>query len=220
MTENIQSHITDHIIQKYDPDAIILHGSRARGMAREHSDWDVILLYRGATEVVAGREWYEGQNIEYFVAVLPVVDIIQTFGTKLQEAIVLSEQKGEGTDLLRQAQTLYGKGIQWTSDDIHHHKLWFQGRIDGMRDCVNSPPLFQKYFSDLYPRVFNYWYLVKKQEYSKPIYVALEEISSQDPEYYQLIITLIDENTSLEGRKVVAEKIRDYLFIEAKSCTK
>jgi len=45
----MQEIITSHLIETYEPDAIILHGSRARGKAREHSDWDFILLYAKPT---------------------------------------------------------------------------------------------------------------------------------------------------------------------------
>lgn len=32
------------LYEKYNPEAIILHGSHASGNAKEHSDWDVFVL--------------------------------------------------------------------------------------------------------------------------------------------------------------------------------
>jgi predicted nucleotidyltransferase len=36
--------IATYLKDKYDPEALILHGSRAAGQATEHSDWDIFML--------------------------------------------------------------------------------------------------------------------------------------------------------------------------------
>ena len=36
--------LVEYLVAKYDPLAIILHGSRASGTNRPHSDWDLVLL--------------------------------------------------------------------------------------------------------------------------------------------------------------------------------
>ena len=63
----MQEGIVNHLKEIHKPDAIILHGSRARGKEREHSDWDFIFLYNNATDVKNGRELYRNQNIEFSV---------------------------------------------------------------------------------------------------------------------------------------------------------
>ena len=204
--------IINYLKEKYNPDAIILHGSRARGMAREHSDWDFIFLYNADTNHKNGREFFTGQNIEFSVVTLPVQDILYTFSYKLHKAVVLFERQNEGTSILDEADTIYTQGVHWTEEKIADHKLWFQGRIDGMRDNVDRPEIFFKYFSDMYPRVVNYWYFLKKQTYSEPIYVAVVEIEKEDPVFMASVSQLVNPDSTLEIKVNVAEQIRDKLF--------
>lgn len=209
----MRDRIIRHLQDAYQPDAIILHGSRARGYEREFSDWDIVLLFSTATTLKSGRELFEHQNIEFSVHVLPVNDIFETFASKVQNALVLYEKDDAGTKLLNLAMNFYQKGVHWSSDKTEAHKLWFQGRLDGMRNYLDTPEIFYKYFGDLYDRVFNYWYWLKQNRHSQPIYVALKEIQQLDPEYYNLLLKLTDQNTSLEMKVESSEKIRDYLFL-------
>lgn len=208
----MQEEIVNYLKAKYNPDVVILHGSRARKMEREHSDWDFILLYKSPTEHTNGRELYKEQNIELQIELLPIGDIEYVFGTKLQDAKVLYEKGKEGTELLTEAQKSYAKGVQWSEKKRASHELWIQGRIDGMKDNVDRPEVFYKYFSDFYQRIFSYWYWILKKEYSQPIYIAVDEIVQKDPDYYDLVTRLIDSDVSLEEKVVTAKKIKDHLF--------
>lgn len=206
--------ILKHLIEKYNPDAIILHGSRARNISREKSDWDFIILFNQPTEHKSGREYFLNQNIEFTIATFPVSDILEKFSTKLQKAIVLFEKNNSGTILLNEATIIYNQGVDWSEEKIMNHRLWMQGRIDGMQDHINRPEIFYKYFSDFYPRIFDYWYLILHKSYSQPIYIAIEEIKDLDNEYYELIIKLSNQSTSLEDKVIVAKEIRDILFLQ------
>ncbi len=208
----MQDKIINRIIEMYNPDAIILHGSRARHKEREHSDWDIVLLFSQQTEVKNSRELFEGQNIEYSVHILPIEDIFSVFGAKLQGAVVLFEKDNLGSSLLSEAYVYYEQGIDWPREKIDAHQLWVQGRIQGMADSVENPLLFHKYFSDFYDRVYNYWYWLKQNKHSQPIYIAIEEIRETDPVYYQLLSVLVTDDTPLSAKLDICYKICDYLF--------
>ena len=212
----MQEGIVNHLKEIHKPDAIILHGSRARGKEREHSDWDFIFLYNNATDVKNGRELYRNQNIEFSVHSLAnnIEDIENEFSTKLQQAKVVYEKNKEGTNLLKQAESLYKQGVHWTSDKLNDHKLWMQGRINGMRDNVDNSTVFTKYLADLYQRLFNYWYWIVQNSYSQPFYIAVEEVGTKDPEYCTLVSQLADSRVPLEEKVAVAEKIKERLFSE------
>ncbi|MFA5413951.1 MAG: nucleotidyltransferase domain-containing protein [Methanoregula sp.] len=49
--DTVLSRIIDVIVRTLDPDTIILFGSRARGDAREDSDFDICILKKG----ISGR---------------------------------------------------------------------------------------------------------------------------------------------------------------------
>ncbi len=206
--------IVVYLQKEFEPDAIILHGSRARGMERAHSDWDFVLLYKeGKQRPTNGRRLYDGQNIEFVVSSVPVASVLDVFDTKLYGAKIVYENDGIGTAVLDQASKEYEQGLSWSDDKKAAHKLWIEGRIDGMRDCVNEPLLFYKYFADFYSRVFNYWYWIKKGDYSQPVYIALKDLEKEDPKYLVLVEDLFKQQ-SLEAKIEVCEKIKGYLFDE------
>ncbi len=208
----MQERIINHILEIYNPDAIILHGSRARNKEREHSDWDIILLFSKQTEVKNGREFFEGQNIEYSVHALPNADIFGVFGAKLQNAKVLFEKDNVGSSLLKEADLCYEQGVYWSQEKIDAHKLWIEGRIQGMADSVDNPLLFHKYFSDFYDRVYNYWYWLKQHKHSQPIYIATEEIAEKDPTFHRLLLLLFEDGTSTKAQVDICFRIRNHLL--------
>lgn len=208
----MQERIINHIVEIYNPEAIILHGSRARNKEREHSDWDIILLFTQQTKVKNGRELFEGQNIEYSVHVLPIEDIFGVFGVKLQNAKVLFEKADIGSSLLKEAGLYYEQGVHWSQEKIEAHKLWIEGRIQGMTDSVDNPLLFHKYFSDFYDRIYNYWYWLKQHKHSQPIYIATEEIAEKDPTFYKLLLSLFEDGVSPKKKVNIYCDIRDHLL--------
>ncbi len=208
----MQDTIVTHIKNTYAPEAIILHGSRARGKARERSDWDFILLYTKPVVIKNGRILLDNQNIEYSIHTLPVDDIIDEFDGKLQGAKVLYEQDSLGTNLLKEATDYYAQGVVWSKEKIANHGLWFAGRVNGMRDNIDNPLLFHKYIADLYSRVFNYWYWIIQQQHSQPIYIAVEEVAEKDLQYLELVSTLVDPNVNAVAKVEVAEQLHALLF--------
>jgi hypothetical protein len=210
----LQSLITEELVRNFDPDAVILHGSRARGMARESSDWDFILIYESETTHKNNRATMHGQNIEYTVVSLPVKDIWETFGIKLNHAKVVYEKTSVGSTLLSQAQKFYNEGVYWSDAKKESHCLWFEGRIEGMKHYIDQPEMFYKYFSDLYSRLTNYWYWLKQNKHSEPIYVAVPDIATKDPEYANLLIQLTDQKMTFYQKVEIAEQIKNFLFIK------
>lgn len=208
----MQEKIINHIIEMYNPDAIILHGSRARNKERENSDWDIVLLFSHHTDVKNGRELFEGHNIEYSVHTLPIEDVFAAFGAKLQNAKVLFEKDGIGSSLLNEADSYYQQGVHWSQEKIDDHRLWIEGRIQGMANSVDNTLLFHKYFSDFYDRVYNYWYWIKQHKHSQPICISIEEIAEKDPTFYRLLISLFEDGLRLKEKASICCSIRDYLL--------
>lgn len=208
----MEQKITEYAKEKYQPAAIILHGSRAVGHERAHSDWDLILLFHPHEDLPANGRWFwQEHNIEYSCHQLPITDIEKEFGIKLQFGRVLYEQAGVASELLQIARDYYAQPLKWSTEQTASHRLWVQGRVDGMRDTIAEPLLFEKYASDFYSRITNYWYWVIQNSFPKPIYVALDEIKEQDPAYYSLIETFVTEIDRVK-RVAAAENITQRCF--------
>lgn len=208
----MQNTIVEYLKENFLPDSIILHGSRARGKERPHSDWDFILLYRQPTLVKNGRLFVDGQNVEYSVAVLPVTDIFGMFDTKLNKAKVIFDTDDIGTKIIADATAYYNIGVHWDEEKRSAHKLWLEGRIAGMRDNIDNSLLFQKYFGDFYGRIFNYWYWLTANQHSEPIYIAVDEIKEKDPIYFEMLNEMVNGSSSSERRVQLADEIVQCLF--------
>lgn len=208
----MEQDITNHLRGLFNPTAIILHGSRAVGRERPHSDWDIFLIYETDSVLPKnGRLFWNDQNIEYSHHAFPVENIENEFGVKLQFGRLLYENNNVGTNLLQQAQKHYAKPAGWSEKENHDHKLWMQGRIDGMRDTIDQSLVFERYASDFYARITNYWYWSIHDTFPKPIYLALEEIKEKDPEYFALIKQFVEE-TDRKERLLAAEKVLKLCF--------
>jgi len=207
----MEQKLIEYLRTTYNPTAIILHGSRASGHARLHSDWDFALLYDDSSELPGnGRDEVLEQNIEFTHHQLPVDDVMKEFSVKLQNARVVFENALQATKILQRAKVAYTAPLAWTKEDKFNHSLWMCGRIDGMSDTVEEPLLFEKYAADFYGRITNYWYWAIQDRYPKPIYLAVEEIKVEDPEYFLLI-----ENFALgsrEEKNILAKQIYKRCF--------
>ncbi|MGZ3775842.1 MAG: nucleotidyltransferase domain-containing protein, partial [Pseudobdellovibrionaceae bacterium] len=53
--------IVDHLVVKYHPKAIILHGSRVEGLNRPNSDWDILVISKSGVQ--GKTEIFEGQSL-------------------------------------------------------------------------------------------------------------------------------------------------------------
>lgn len=210
--DNKLKEITEYLKQKYNPDAIFLHGSRASGYARLNSDWDFIFIYKDDNDLKDFRLDVFGENIEVSVVRFPTNNLFKSFGTKLQSAKIIFDKNGLGENLLKEAGELYDKGFLWPENWPEEPMLWMKGRFYGMKDNLDNPEIFLRYFSQFYTRSINYWYMVKNKKYSKSIYIALDEIQEKDPDFRKLIFDVSRENIKNSDRIIIVEKIINNLF--------
>ncbi|MEM9336733.1 MAG: nucleotidyltransferase domain-containing protein [Patescibacteria group bacterium] len=208
----MEQQIVEHMREQFNPLSIIIHGSRAVGRERPHSDWDFFLLYDDARELPKnGRLIWNDQNIEFTHHQLPIKNIEDEFGVKLQFGRLVYDENGEGAELVARAKEHYSQPAGWSETDDYNHRLWMKGRVDGMRDTLDQPLIFERYASDFYARITNYWYWAIHDSFPKPIYLALEEIAEKDPGHLALIEQFVEE-TDRTKRFEAAEEIKRRCF--------
>ena len=201
--------------EKYDPEAVILHGSRAVGKERVHSDWDIILLFKSEIPRGGYREKVEGEDVEWKAYIIPSTDdsIIDTFDMYLQFAKVLWEKGRVGSDLLERASMAYSKGPQLSADDIRREKQFLEHKLLSMGDDVHTPYMFLRHLSVFFNRASNLWFEILHKEFPKPFYLAIPEIVERDEEYAKYLEKLysnISEEKKIEaGRKILEKLFKD-----------
>lgn len=209
----MEKDLTDYILRTFHPDVIILHGSRANNMARERSDWDVILLYSSDAPCASHRFMFNEANIELFVVphFSPENPIRDVFGTKLQHARVLHDSNDTGLSLLTRARDEYKAGFTWPDTWPQGAQLWMRSKIDGMMDYQDEPLIFMNHVSRFYLRSLELWYQLLHKRYTQPAYIAIREIADVDPLYHSLLSNFVkSENPT--NRIAHAQAIYSYLF--------
>jgi len=210
----IQETIIKKIRDLYNPTAILLHGSRAVGMEREHSDWDIILIVEKDGLGKNGRIEIEGQDVELKFHVLPDGDfsVLNIFDIYLQFAKVLWEEGSVGTDLLEKAKAEYAKGPNLTDEELRKWKQFFEHKIAGMKDDVESLHMFFKHVNVLHNNAIRFWYEILHNQFSKPYYMAIPEIQEKDPGFKKLLDVLISNEVSNTEKIEAGEGVLKSLF--------
>jgi predicted nucleotidyltransferase len=211
---NKEQSISNYLEEKYNPYVIILHGSRAIGKAREHSDWDIYMLFNNEVPKKSQREEIEGEDVEWKAISLPVdkKKIIDIFGSHLQYAKILFEKENIGTVLLNEAKEVYQEGPKLNEDLKRAHKQFMQHKITGMIDDKNDSHMFLKHFERFHTLAFNFWFLILNNEYPKNYYLAEGIIREKDPTYYQLLEEFVSDTHSRDEKIDLAKKLYKSIF--------
>ena len=184
--------IASPLRDQYSPTAVLLHGSRAVGMHRPHSDWDILLLFTEKPRLALHREDVAGEDVEWEAVQVPVADhaILGTVGVGLQFGQVLWEDASRaGTRLLEQAAAFYAKGVQLTDADKAKYKQYLAHKVASMEDDIATPYMFLRHQYIFFLRASNWWFEVHGQ-HAKPFYMAMPIIRERDPEYHDLLLAV------------------------------
>lgn len=208
---NTRKKITEHLKEEYNPEAIILHGSRARGRAGENSDWDIFLLLEEEEDVTP--EEYQGEQLDIESVESPVDkdEIIDRFGTQLIVTDILYDPENKAAKLLKKAEERYEKGPQISEQKIKNRRNFLLRYLNRLKDRKNKDGAFFWYASIFYGKAMQYWHEILQDEWSQPTYVSLEDIEQRDPKYFEWL-RIFYQDVSKEKKIEVAEKIFDILF--------
>lgn len=205
--------ITNYLIQKYDPEFIILHGSRATNNERPDSDWD-LYVFTTNEDLSGGTEILQDQELDVSLQVLPIKIsqevLVNSFGSTLQNAEILFDKNGEGQEFLNAAKDLYRQSRNLSERDIENRKRRFNRVLARLRGSVNDNHIFFYHSASFYPSVIRYWFEFRN-EWSMPIYTAVKEIKSKDDEYFDCLNTIIGSDNN-EHILAAFESIYNQLF--------
>jgi hypothetical protein len=213
----IEARIVAHLRERHRARAILLVGSRADGVARPGSDWDLYVLVAGEPGPqgpLPQPERFEGEWLDVGIVRLPVAPdaILPVFGPNLQEARVLLESEdGVGSALLAEARRRYalGPGLSEAERGLRRHAL--ARTLARMRARRDEPGPFFESVAWLFFVAHRWWYEVARGRFSVSVHRALPEIAREDPEFHGALMALVHAATP-EARIAAAETIERALF--------
>lgn len=208
-----QDNIVEHLKTVYQPDAIILHGSRARKKNRPTSDWDIYLVTR--QELLSRTsEVFEGQILDINVIRFPLKTDgwADAFGSSLEVAEVLFDPSGTGAEVMRVAKEIYSRGRGLTESEYQNKKHYFDRLVLRLNEYVAVPEIFFYYVGFLYEDAIRFWFELR-DTWSKPVYEALPIIQTDDPEYFSQLKILFGRGVE-EDKLKAAKMLRSKLFVK------
>lgn len=204
--------IVEQLRREYRPVAVVLHGSRAIGMSRPRSDWDILLLFTEKPQLAMNREEIAGEDVEWTAIRVPLADteILKIVGTELQFGKVLWQESDSGSRLLDQSAKLYAKGVRLSDAEKARYKQFLRHKVASMEDDAATPYMFLRHQYTFFLRASNWWFEING-EYPKPFYIAMPSIYDRDRDYHDLLLTLCEAGSN-ESKIAAAHRIVTKLF--------
>ena len=198
--------LTEYLVEKYHPVAIILHGSRASGKNRLHSDWDLVLLVNDDTPTEQAIIDGDAIDVEAFKTDIDDQGILKEIGSTFHSAKMLFDTDNIGNKFVERAQRLASAGFQLKPDEHNSRKSFLYRLLNRLIDAGNEHPIeFAYHFGNFLMRAVNYSFQINGQ-WSKSIYEAVEDIEKNNPELFKelkLITSSISNSDKIESAKVI-----------------
>jgi len=194
-----------YLRKRYSPNAIILHGSRARGNAFDHSDYDLELIIEEPDLV--RPEYYKGCALD--VGGISQTEMILKAGqTPIWPCLVLFDD-GEnlGECLVKRTHEAFRQGPSPLEGEQLENRFIFSKRLIQRIQGRGADPLVRFYYVGIfYERVLRYWCELN-QQWTASVYLLLPRIATEDPVFYRLLKDLWTEDY-----QNAALKIHQHLF--------
>jgi hypothetical protein len=202
-----QDNIISYLRAKYNPKAILLHGSRARGDAVETSDYDLVLITE-KPEIVR-PEYYEGYALDVG-GISPIEEILRSAYVPLWPCQVLFDDSGHlGNQLAKRTEATFMQGPPPLTHEEIENRCNFSRRLITRIQGRGADPLVRFYYmGDFYQRILRYWCELR-QKWPLSVHPLLLLIAAEDALFYQLLQGLWSENY-----QEVVKKIHQHLFKE------
>jgi hypothetical protein len=211
--------IADYLKGELAADAAILVGSRADGVARHDSDWDIYVLVDDRSGPRGPRpepRLLQGARLDVGVVHLPIgpEDVLTTFGPNLQQARILFDTTGGAAHrIIEWATSTYAKGRHLSKGEkgVKAHQV--ARSIATMISRQDQPGPFFEAASFVFYVSHRYWYEVIHHRYSQSVHRAMVEIQERDPEFHTNLIVLASPE-SVDAKITAAQYLYERLFGE------
>ena len=210
----MESKIIEYIKSEYNPEAILLGGSRMKGKEIEKSDWDLFLI--GPRKGEKGFVEFEGQRLDVVFKPWPDDDKALTIptGPLWPIKVVFDQSEGRLQKLLERTEAQFMKG-PW----VLHKELILERmqKMDSwkrkMEKYVTVPMVEFVYAGVFYQIGIQTWFEVHNMWSQSPA-EALPIIEEKDKSFYDMLSAFISSSGS--RRVACAEAILERLNSQVK----
>lgn len=197
--------ITTHLIQQYNPEAILMHGSRVRGDYVQTSDYDLAVIAAEPEKIVP--HIYNGCSLDVS-GITVTTQIIETASrVPIWPLEILFEDSSKIGSMLRQqtyAKFLKGPG-PLASKEWENRRNYTQRLFDRLSARGAELMVRNYYLGDFYERMVRYWF-EKNCKWTVSFFRALTIIEEADADFYKNLEGVWTEDYLVNARQLF-EKI-------------
>ncbi|MEE9253936.1 MAG: nucleotidyltransferase domain-containing protein, partial [Pseudomonadales bacterium] len=181
---------------EFEPTSIVLVGSRADGVARPESDWDIYVLIddgNGPSAPTPTPRKFDGQTLDVALTSLsiPLSRVVDVFGPNLQQSRILMDDLNETAKaLVTAAHTAYAKGRKLAPSEISQRVAQMRRNIETMETRRDEVGPFFEALAFVFYIAHRWWYEVTHDRWSQSVHRAMPEIAREDPEFHANLVTL------------------------------
>lgn len=206
----MEEKILQYILEQYDPQAILLVGSRYRGDYMPDSDWDFLVL--GPSPNVGSRlvDW-GGEVLDISVRAVPASDqILSTGFYPLVESTVLFEKiEGLLDQVMQNTQQAYEQGpLGYEPQAVQRRWRGLHHRLHKITKYQDQPMVQDYYAGAFYELAWRLWFELQNRWSQKPS-ISGEEIRTEGPDFADVLNNFF--TASGEQRTLVASAIVEVL---------
>lgn len=213
---HFQSILVEDLIHKYQPEGLVLHGSRANNNAKKHSDWDIFVFLTQKTKHQVETYILSGEHIDACQVLLPLTleDKWPNFVPQLAQGTIIYDPNNILSEVHSQIHDLFLKGPEPLSiEEVENRKRFWRRAIGRLEDNILNPIVFNMKFGIFYERMVRY-FMEKHNKWDAPLYKSLPLVLDLDPQYYNLIEQLSSSRSPQEKVKLCKQAF-SHIFEEA-----
>jgi predicted nucleotidyltransferase len=203
VSEMNESSLVALLQTRFSAHTILLYGSRARGDATPHSDWDVVCVGNVAKTEHRGW-WEEGAFLDVFVYAELPTESLEPDHLGLLGGRILVDERGLAEPFLRKLAEYHARGPAPMPE--HHRQMlhtWVTKTVErarrGLQDEADLEAHFRRYW--LLKDLLEMSYQLRGRWFPGPK-VALTSLKDEDPALWQLFARALAPGAdfaSLEG---------------------
>lgn len=188
----MEQEIIKFLVEKYNPIVIALVGSRAKGLNKETSDWDLYLFiddkkrrlgefvdYQGQLLDITFREWSEDETYVFN----------NPFGPAWPVKVLLDNSEGRFEKILENTKTSYDKGPLLAYPEGHAARLQHLNRWQQKMLAYQDNEIQFYYLCSLFPMLAQLWF-EKHNMWPISPKPALDYIKEHDLEFWNDLSSL------------------------------
>lgn len=221
--ESTTKKIVEFLKERYNPEVIILVGSRAVGDYKVNSDWDIYIFTKKRMKKENPDQFYNSLPEELKKEDLDIYrnDLdINSFSDKLwrdlrNSEVILDNKNKLGHKLREKSIKLYKKGpTKWTKEFALGRKYKAQRYIKKFEDNYkdkNYAELFNRICWHFVENIIEWWFGIR-QEFPLRPQDKFTYIKKKDPKFYAQIKIIVSDKTSYKDKIEAFRKIHNLLF--------